>query len=566
MLFRSLPTEQPSALRPIGMSNAWLLILLFAAWMLPGLIGHDPWKPDEAYSFGLIYHILQSGEWVVPTLAGEPFMEKPPLYYLVAALFAKIFSLVLPLHDGARLASGFFMGLTFLFTALGARELFGKNTGKGWIAAVILLGCLGLLVRTHQILTDVALLSGFAIGLYGLALCLRRPVAGGVWLGVGTGIGFLSKGLIEPGMMGIVAVVLPLFQPWRNRNYLLTLLVALGAVMPWLLIWPLALYLRSPDLFIEWFWINNFGRFLGLVKIGPTAEPLYYLKILPWFAWPALPLALWTLWAERARGWSRPGIQLPVTAFVVMLSVLMFSADAREVYALPLLLPLSLLAAMGVDTLRRGAANALYWFGVMGFTFFAGVFWFYWGALELSIPTKLSQHLHEMQPGYSSGFRPMVFILALAYCIAWITLLLRLKRGQERPVTRPVIVWAAGIALVWGMLMTLFVGWLDTGKSYRSMVASMKQSLPAHYRCIASQNLGEPQRAMLHYYGKIMTRRIELPAAQSNQSNKSQLCDLFLVQGAATAPIAPPGKGWKKIWEGARPGDDIEAFWLYRRN
>ena len=168
MLFRNLPPAQAALDRPTGTLHLWLLALLFAAWILPGLIGHAPWKSDEATSFGLIYHILQSGDWVVPTLAGEPFMDKPPLYYLVAALFAKVFSFLLPLHDGARLASGFFMGLTFLFTALGARELFGKNTSKGWVAAVILLGCLGLLVRAHQIIADMALLSGYAIALYGL--------------------------------------------------------------------------------------------------------------------------------------------------------------------------------------------------------------------------------------------------------------------------------------------------------------------------------------------------------------------------------------------------------------
>jgi hypothetical protein len=46
--------------------------------------------------------MLQSGDWLVPTLAGEPFMDKPPLFYWTAALFAKLFSPLLPLHDGAR--------------------------------------------------------------------------------------------------------------------------------------------------------------------------------------------------------------------------------------------------------------------------------------------------------------------------------------------------------------------------------------------------------------------------------------------------------------------------------
>ncbi|MDP1718439.1 MAG: glycosyltransferase family 39 protein, partial [Burkholderiales bacterium] len=163
------------------------VVLLCLAWILPGLIGHDPWKPDEAYSFGLVYEILQGGSWVVPTLAGEPFMEKPPLFYLSAAAAAWLFSPPLALHDAARLATGFYMVLTFLFTGLAGRELYGKNNGA--VSALLLLGTLGLVVRTHQLITDVALLAGFAAAFYGLALGLRRPALGGFWLGIGVGVG-----------------------------------------------------------------------------------------------------------------------------------------------------------------------------------------------------------------------------------------------------------------------------------------------------------------------------------------------------------------------------------------
>src|ERR1700688_2852132 len=89
-------------------------IALFAfclSWLVLGLIGHDPWKPDEAYTLGLVYHIVHSGDWVVPALAGEPFIEKPPLYFVTAALFAKAFSWLVPLHDGARLATAFYICL-----------------------------------------------------------------------------------------------------------------------------------------------------------------------------------------------------------------------------------------------------------------------------------------------------------------------------------------------------------------------------------------------------------------------------------------------------------------------
>jgi len=33
-------------------------LVLLAAWIALGLFWHDPWKPDEAYTFGLVYHIL----------------------------------------------------------------------------------------------------------------------------------------------------------------------------------------------------------------------------------------------------------------------------------------------------------------------------------------------------------------------------------------------------------------------------------------------------------------------------------------------------------------------------
>src|SRR6266478_3034716 len=75
---------------PIGVGSAcgvaglpagvWVTALV-AAWVLFGLVGHDPWKADEAHTFGVVLDYLRHRDWVVPTLAGEPFVEKPPLFY-----------------------------------------------------------------------------------------------------------------------------------------------------------------------------------------------------------------------------------------------------------------------------------------------------------------------------------------------------------------------------------------------------------------------------------------------------------------------------------------------------
>jgi len=287
--------------QPIPLS--WVCMLA-AAWILPGLIGHDPWKPDEAYTFGLIYNALNGGDWVVPMLAHEAFMEKPPLFYWSAAAVASLLSPPFALHDAARLTTGIYMAITFAFVGGAAHELYGKQRGR--IAALMLMGCLGILIRSHQLITDISLLTGFAAALYGFALALRRPALGGFWLGTGVGIGFMSKGLLAPGVFGIIAILLPLFAAWRTRNYAICLAVAALACAPWLFIWPLTLYYRAPALFYEWLVINNFGRFLGTNEIGPPADTAHYLRILPWYALPALPLAAWALWRTPFKGLAAP--------------------------------------------------------------------------------------------------------------------------------------------------------------------------------------------------------------------------------------------------------------------
>lgn len=525
------------------------LTLFCLAWLLPGLVGHQPWKPDEAYSFGLVYHLFKGGDWLVPTLAGEPYLEKPPFYFIAATTFAKLFSSFLPTHDAARLTSGAFMALTLLFTGLSGRELWGR--GQGRISVLLLMGCLGLLIRAHELITDMAQLAGFAIALYGLTISRDRSFLAGLAIGTGTGVAFLSNGLLAPLIIIPTALALPLFfRAWRGKTYLLTLAIGLVALLPWLAVWPGLLYSHSPTLFSEWLRGKHWWRFFGPAKLA-DADHWFYLINLPWYAWPALPIALWVLWREKL---TRPEIQLPVTVFLVMLLVLSAASDARELHALPMLLPLALLATAGVDTLRRGAANALNWFGIMTFGFFAGLLWFFWFALMTGHPASNYEHLLEMQPGYTPKFLPLAFSAALGYTLAWITLLIatqRLPRGR-----RAIVNWSAGITLFWSIATTICLPWIDAGKSYQSMIASLQQALPPHYNCIASANLGEPQRAMLDYYAGIVTRRAEAAGEQD--------CSLLLVQGSSNSPYVPAA-GWRPLWEGARPGDKAERFWLFGR-
>lgn len=540
---------RPTDPNPITPVKALLLGLLCLIWLGTGLVGHDPWKPDEVSGFGVIYSMLHNGDWLAPTLAGEPFMDKPPLYYWTAALFARLFSPLLPLHDGARLASGFYTALTLLFTGLAGRKLYGEN--RGWAAVIILIGCLGMLVSAHQMTTDLALLSGCAMMLYGFSLSKERCIRAGALIGTGMGIGFMSKGFISPILLVLTAACLPLvFKGWRTRRYLSSVAIALLFALPWLTVWPLLLYRYSPQLFADWAWTHNIGKWISYAKTGPGSDSLYYLENLPWLAWPAIPLAAWVVWKSRKRLSQREDLQLPLVGFAVMLITLSLAADIEEVFALPMLLPITLLATASLSMLKRGAANALDWFGIMTFALLAILMWWGWAGLLLDNHAKITHWLKDYQPGFEPELYTTPFIIAIIATVTWIVMVWRVGRSMRRATLN----WASGVTLIWILAMTLWLPWLDSGKSYRNMVAAMKQALPQHYNCIAGERLSDGHRAMFDYFGNIITLR-----------DPMHRCDLRLIQGNRLSKPLRDETHWEKIWEGSRKGDKNEHFRLYRR-
>ena len=541
---------------PIGQRQSHLpfvyFLLLVLAYLLPGLVGHDPWKQDETYIFSIVHHLLQGGDWVVPQLVGEPFMEKPPLYYWVAALLAHVFSSSLPLYDGARLASGLFMATTFVSVGLAARHWWGA--GHGRLAVLVLMASLGLLYESHLMITDVPMLTGFAIASYGFALSRERSLAGGIWLGTGVGVGFLAKGLLVPGVIGVTALLLPLlFRTWRCRAYACALGVAAAAALPWLLIWPIALYLRSPTLFYDWFWLNNIGRFLGfsVPQLGAPNAPWFWLKTLPWFAFPALPLALLGVWQRRREISRSAPLQFGLVAFSVYLTVLLVSASARNAYGLPMLVALALLAAPAAATLPDHLNRTLDGASRLLFSTLACFIWAEWTILMVTRHASDWGFLARALPaGYVMPFIPMAFAVAvvatLAYLLAWA----RLPRLRGRAV----VSMAAGTTLCWILLATLWLSWVDNAKSYRSVFAAMQPHLPVNRRCVATTGLGESESAMLLYFSRIR--------AQSREIHPDSTCDVLLVYSTNALQKAPD-RSWRAVWEGARPGDKRERFRLY---
>ena len=132
-----------------------------------------------------------------------------------------------------------------------------------------------------------------------------------VWIA----IAFLARGTTGPLWLLATALVLPIaFVGWRNRRYALTIAVALAVAIPLSASWPLALAEYAPEHLEAWWQARSIGEYFSPLAEHRTSDALYLIKNLPWYAWPSLPLVLWTLWS-RSRGFNgglaQPAVQIP---------------------------------------------------------------------------------------------------------------------------------------------------------------------------------------------------------------------------------------------------------------
>ena len=524
-----------------------LFIVVCLAWLLPGLVGHDPWKADEAVAFGAVVEMLRSGDWIAFRVAGEPLFDKAPLFLWISAAFAKVLGGLLPLHDAARLASGFFVAATLALLSATSLELMGERAVR--VGVLLFLGCLGLLIRAHEMTTDLAGLAGIALGLHGLALALRRAVAGGALLGAGMGIAFLGDGFLPLGMLAALATILPLAgKAWRGRAYLLTVGTGLLCAAPLIAAWPLLLWICAPATLP--IWLDHATSSSWNDGDGPGI--LYFLRILPWYAWPAWPLALWSLWRARRTLRERPALVLPTAAFLAFLAVVSVFGESREVNAMPLLLPLALLGVAELESLPRGAASALDWFGMTTFFLLGTLIWLGWGAAMTGKPEFAAAWLSREVPGFTYRFGFVSFALAALLTLVWLAVVARSLRSTRRALVN----WTAGITMVWMLVMTLGVPLVDQARSYRAVASRIKEALPADTPCVARRNVGDAQRALLDYFVGLKTVREEFPQARR--------CRALLVQ-AAPNRLPLDEAEWRETWRGSRPGDRHELFILFQR-
>jgi 4-amino-4-deoxy-L-arabinose transferase-like glycosyltransferase len=556
----------------------WALFALGLLYILPGLIGREPWKNDDAASFGIMWTMAHGSwqDWLWPNIAGLSWPDEGPLAFWLGALGIKLFGWLLGDVMAARVGTiaVFLLGVLSLWYAtfnLGRRQDaqplrlafggqpepddFGRTLADA--AVLIYLGCLGLLLHSHETTSEAMQVSMTALLLYRTVRYVEKPSLRNAALsGLAIGLLTLTRGWVTPVflMLALFACTRFLAQPAIRAVRDLGAMIAVGAVVVALWLVPAQLlepYHQQPlNAWLGWNWLQ--------LSLPSWFSLKFFFRVGLWFFWPAWPFAGWAVWAwRRQRGVLH--IVVPLS-FVVMGTLLtLFHPAPEQGLLLPLLPPLAVMAAFGLLTMKRGAINAIDWFSVMALTLCAAVIWIFWIAKLTGWPPRAARNVLKLVPGFTPELGWAAFLVALAATAGWFVLVhWRLSR-RPSVLWRAVVLSSGGLILIWILLMTLFLPEVNYGKSYAGVARQIADKLPPHAGCIES-NVGPAQRASFAYYAQLPFAGVE-----------DDKCDLLLIQDSVKLrddrEILPQHRGrqWVLLWEGRRPSDRQERFRLYRR-
>ncbi len=353
---RPAPSAFSDLLRRAG--SLALLPLLLGFYL--AALGTVPlFEPDEGRYAEIPREMLATGDFVTPHLDGVVYLEKPPLFYWLTAASEDVLGVT---ELGARFWSAALAVLGVLFVAWATRRVLGP--GAGLAAGAVLATSPLYLVMGHTSSTDMTLSFFLTATLLCAFFAVEADAPGEArwwWRGVfaGAALALLTKGLVAVALPGGIILV---YLAWTRRLKELARVPWVSGVLLFLAIglpWHLLASAANPDFFDFYIVREHFLRFLT-----PEAErpgPIwYFLPIL------LVGLAPWTALAFAALPrFRRSDLRRPHTpehrflAFMALWAVLItafFSVSHSKLpsYVLPVVAPLAVLAAAGLDDLLEG--------------------------------------------------------------------------------------------------------------------------------------------------------------------------------------------------------------------
>ncbi len=530
------------------------LLIFCAAYVLPGLFGRDPWRNADLTAFGFMASIAQGhATWLQPAIAGIP-AEGGLLSYWIGALAIK----ALPFLDPALAArmpfalaltgvlilvwySSFHLARTdaaqpvaFAFGGEAQGVDYARAIADGALLALI--ASLGLLQLGHETTPELMQLLACAVFVYGLAAAPFRPAKARV--AVLLALPMLAASGAPAVALAFVAGGIVLC---TRSSY-----VAVRGLVPWLLAAG-ALSLAAAWGLHVWEWRVNVASHFD--------DPLRFLGLLAWFSWPAWPLALWTLWRWRLH-WQHRHVSVPLLCLSVPLltSALMNGSDRALLLSLP---ALAVLASFALPTLKRSVAAAMDWFAVFFFSSLALFVWVYYASMQVGWPSQPLANVRKLAQGYEPSFHPLAFGLALVASLAWLALVRWRTAKHQHALWKSLVLPAGGVALLWLLIMSLWLPLLDYARSNRPLVDRLQAHLPQQIDCLAAPTQALPLLATLEFQGgwRVDAQRT---LQQTSCTYAIQLTD----QGVA--PAVP--EGWRVVASVRRPTDRQQHYVLLSRH
>ena len=553
------------------------LLLLCAAYLMPGLIGRGPWKSADVAAYGYMAELAASTEgwmrWLDPLLLGlRP--ETPALFpYWIGALAIKlapawvhpdlavriVFALLLWGAFMATWYAVYYLARTpnaqpvaFAFGGEARPTDYARAIADGALLALI--ACLGLAQLGHETTPALAQLFFIAYLFYGAAALPYHRLGASLALIVGA-LGLSLSGAPTVMMtLGAGAAALVVIDRRRSAQNTPDDEVPLYAPNAPLVIAGVALLagLLAVGLGL-WQWQIVLPGQHASKTLG--ADLRSQGRLLLWFTWPAWPLALWTLWRWRRQLTARH-VALPFWFALVPLAAT-WSTDFSERSLLLALPALATLAAFALPTFRRSAAALIDWFTLLFFSGAAFIIWAYWIAMQTGVPPKMAASVARLVPGYVPQFSWLTLLFALAATLAWCWLV-RWRTGRHRAALwKTLVLPGGGAALCWLLGTTLWLPALDHALSYAPQVRAISERV-GNAPCIAALSLSRAHVAALRYHGRFTLQPLGAAGAGAQ-------CPWLLVSPDA---IGRSGQAidftqWRLAGTVRRPtsaGDDILLF------
>lgn len=335
---------------------AFLVTLFVVLYLLP--IAERPLIiPDETRYAEVPREMLVSGDWVIPRINGLRYFEKPPMGYWLTALSL---SLLGENNFAVRFPQAASTGLTaLLIFFLCCHFSKRKDSLLAPLATFIYLTSLGVVgIGTFAVL-DPPLTLFLTATLVLFLLATEAPPASArerillVCAGVLAGFSFLTKGFLAFAIPVIVAAPYLILQRrwWDNlRMVWLPMAGALAICLPWAIL----IYLREPDFWHYFFWIEHVQRFFS--ESAQHRHPFWIFSavlpgmFLPWtFLLPAAGIGLYKKAWPKESEWC-----LLVFSICWFLFPFVFFSIAKGkliTYILPCFPPLAILFALGIENL-----------------------------------------------------------------------------------------------------------------------------------------------------------------------------------------------------------------------